>query len=408
MAEAAAAAATTAAATLTFKRSRIKPEVYKTTDGLIIVEDELLHFLSSRIKTLSQDEIVLLATNTFDTEGIEASKKVLFEMCPGTSQRNVAHKGLHKDANNIKLCLKVLNECGVNTPRFVSHYLEDLPPVSFTSIDTTCLLRRMEQLFTEVCSLKRVTQLQTEVCEQINGRVDLLERRPERAAGSDPGLEPASRKRSMESSCGMVLGTEPEKKRPRTPGNSAGPGVACEGTGRAASSCSPNGAAAMAAKRSSDPEMPSFSLVVKKGRPQQGTGNASSQKGQRIAGNNNGRARRPGAALVVGTSSVSSIKTVQTKLVSVFATKFCPELDAETLSVYLKEKLNREVTCHKIDSAHSRVGSFKVTAECKEVGELYAPDLWPEGSFIRRFYEPRRAVHASNTVQNGLMAGPSA
>ena len=55
--------------TPTFKRSRIKPEIYKTTDGKVIVEDELLHFLSARIKTLSQDEIVLLATNTFDTEG---------------------------------------------------------------------------------------------------------------------------------------------------------------------------------------------------------------------------------------------------------------------------------------------------------------------------------------------------
>lgn len=59
-----------------FKRSRMKPEIYKTVDGKVIVEDELLNFLAVKIKTLSQDEIVLLAANTFDSEWIESSKKV--------------------------------------------------------------------------------------------------------------------------------------------------------------------------------------------------------------------------------------------------------------------------------------------------------------------------------------------
>ena len=154
--------------------------------------------------------------------------------------------------------------------------------------------------------------------------------------------------------------------------------------------------------------------------PQQGSGIASAQKGPRSAGNTDGRARRKGAALVIGTSAVSSIKTVQTKLVSVFATKFCPELDAETLSVYLKEKLSREVTCHKIGSAQSRFGSFKVTAECKDVRDMYAPDLWPEGALVRRYYEPRSAgtpggakikvpaVHAGSNAQNGPVADHTA
>lgn len=52
-------------------------------------------------RTLSQDEIVLLAVNTIDSERIEASKKVLFELCP-SSQRNISHKGVQKDTNNIK------------------------------------------------------------------------------------------------------------------------------------------------------------------------------------------------------------------------------------------------------------------------------------------------------------------
>lgn len=69
---------------------------------------------------------------------------------------------------------------------------------------------------------------------------------------------------------------------------------------------------------------------------------------------------------------------VKTKLVSVFASKFTPDLDARTLSEYLKEKLGREVICQKIDTAHSRYSSFKVSAECNEVSEMYDSKLWPE------------------------------
>lgn len=30
--------------------------------------------------------------------------------------------------------------------------------------------------------------------------------------------------------------------------------------------------------------------------------------------------------------------------------------------------------------------------ECKEVDEMYEPQLWPEGIFVRRFYEARKTV----------------
>lgn len=37
------------------KRSHLKPEIYNTVDGKVIVEDEFLNFLAVKIKTLSQD-----------------------------------------------------------------------------------------------------------------------------------------------------------------------------------------------------------------------------------------------------------------------------------------------------------------------------------------------------------------
>ncbi|KAK9970037.1 hypothetical protein ABG768_028176 [Culter alburnus] len=157
------------------KRSRLKPEIYNTVDGKVIVEDEFLNFLAVKIKTLSQDEIVLLAAKMFDSDWIEASKKVLFELCP-TTQQNVSHKGPQKDVNNIKSCVKVMNECGEDIPRFVSHYLDELPPVSFDSIDVSSLLGRMEQLSAELCSMTH-TALHVNVGEDLRAiTVDINQR----------------------------------------------------------------------------------------------------------------------------------------------------------------------------------------------------------------------------------------
>lgn len=86
---------------------------------------------------------------------------------------------------------------------------------------------------------------------------------------------------------------------------------------------------------------------------------------------------------IIGTGTASIKQAVKTKMVSVFATKFDLSLDAATLSDYLKVKLGREVMCRKIESAHSRFSSFQVTAECND------PQLWPAGSFVRRYYEIR-------------------
>lgn len=126
-------------------RIRTKPDIYTAAGGKVIVEDELLNFLVVKMKTLSQDDIVLMAVNHFGSEWIENSKRVLFELCPST-QRNVIHKGAHKDANNVKSCLKLLNEVGENIPRFVSHFLDELPPVTFNSLDVLACLAELNIL----------------------------------------------------------------------------------------------------------------------------------------------------------------------------------------------------------------------------------------------------------------------
>ena len=92
--------------------------------------------------------------------------------------------------------------------------------------------------------------------------------------------------------------------------------------------------------------------------------------------------------LLEPTSTESNIGVVKTELVNVFATRFSPTLDAVSLRDYLMEKLETKmVTCRKIESAHSRYGSFHITAECNNVTDMYNPKLWPEGTYVRRYYE---------------------
>lgn len=66
---------------------------------------------------------------------------------------------------------------------------------------------------------------------------------------------------------------------------------------------------------------------------------------------------------------------IKTKQVNIFATKFSPDLEADTL----KEKLDREVTCWTSD----------ISAKCTDAAQMSDLVLWPAGTFVRRYFEPR-------------------
>lgn len=53
-----------------------------------------------------------------------------------------------------------------------------------------------------------------------------------------------------------------------------------------------------------------------------------------------------------------------------------------------------KVTCIKIDLAQSQYSSFKVPEESDDVRDVYAPDLWPEGALVWRFYEMHQSKEA--------------
>ncbi|KAJ8396792.1 hypothetical protein AAFF_G00013910 [Aldrovandia affinis] len=114
-------------------------------------------------------------------------------------------------------------------------------------------------------------------------------------------------------------------------------------------------------------QSPAWSKVVREGRRQKQVPENSAQQ-RHIPRTVKTPARHERKKTgIIGTGVVSNILAVKTKMVSVFATKFDLNVDADTLSDYLKEKLGRE--------------------------------LWLAGSFVWRFYEPR--------PPRGTVGGPS-
>lgn len=158
---------------------------------------------------------------------------------------------------------------------------------------------------------------------------------------------------------------------------------------------------------SPQPLSPAWSTVLKEGK-------RKPKKPQNVSvqpdpGGMQTRVRREQRKMgIIGTGTVSQIPAIKTKLVSVFATRFPPELDAKILCDYLIEKLVRSVTCRKIDSTRNRFSSFHVTAECNEVADMYDPQLWPEGIYVRRYFEARRPRDNCDSSTSGSVgeAGP--
>lgn len=342
----------------TLCHTRLKPEIYKTVDGKTIVEDELLNFLSMKLRTLSQDEIVLLAVNTFDFKSIEASKKVLFEVCQ-TTQGFIMHKGAQKDDNNVKSCLKVLNECGEHLPHFVSHYLEDLPPVTFTSMDVCSLLGKIEQLHADIGALRCALQLQGEVCSDlrvittdVNRRVSNLECAGDGTQKSEWLCRPCHRGGGQGQS--DVARKDLRGVFQPAPADHGGGNDPRLKDDALALPVSARGATAGVTT-----ESPKWTTVIKKGKPRLAGKAVTRLKTSPVS-------RKPGkGTAIVGTRVAGNhIKTVTTKQVSVFASRFSPDLDAKTLSEYLKEQLGLEVTCNRIGTSNSRFSSFKGIVSC--------------------------------------------
>ena len=125
-----------------------------------IVVNSLLWYVYQRMKQLSQVMIIKVILDYYNSEEIEAAKKLLFQHFPDQHkklQQKITRQGLHKDENNVKDILELFHEMSVadkfNPPIFAtadSHF----PSMDITNIDALALQNKVNLLRKEINTIK--------------------------------------------------------------------------------------------------------------------------------------------------------------------------------------------------------------------------------------------------------------
>ena len=359
----------------------------------MIVVDEMLCFLVCKMQVLDPDTLVRLITTTYKIENIEASKKRLFNLC-GTF-RNVQHKGEKKDALHVKDMIKLLQERGTDVPTFVCRPddLAKLPPITFDSIDVSALLSQMQKTQDEMALLKATMDSQSKVVKDlaaVNSGLDVRLTRMEKKYDDPFYRDNVLTQDNSEQTIPMsIAGNNKEGSCQQVDGKKTdGRGTWTEVMKRGRRDTAPVDKCQSRAKNTPTPQIPS--AAPQPVQPRTGTSRKKKRQG------------------VVGTVDTPDISTVKTKVVHMFATRFLPDLEAETLQVYLQKKLQIAVICRKIDTERKRFSSFQVTVECEDPKTLYDPNIWPNGAYVRRYYELRKHRGPGDPTGQGAEGGVGA
>ncbi|KAM3864896.1 prokineticin receptor 1-like [Diretmus argenteus] len=210
-------------------------------------------------------------------------------------------------------------------PMFVSHQLDKLPPVGFGSIDASALLRRMEQLSNEVSGLRRTMEAQADVNEDLTAATVAVNRRV--AALEESCTVNRGGKTAATTAAGALREEEAQRKAaPAQQAEMALPSPAAAAT-ESVQPCTPAKPPA------------AWSTVVNNGRKKPNNNGTPMMRPVPTQGKREQRKRPTG---IIGTGTESRISVITTKRVSIFATKFSPDVDADTLRSYLSEKLANE------------------------------------------------------------------
>ena len=336
-----------------------------------IIVDDLLCFVTNKMRTLPTDSIVQICTEFYDNDTIETSKKKLFELLPLGSLRLKFRTGEKKERKNLEDIIKKISECDTSDLEllwFVSKSL-NLPPVSFESIDVTSLLTKMENMEAQMMILQRglnkhvessagnlsITKNLQSTIDKLDNRLTAVENRsiPTQDCGQSIHFPPIITGHETTPKC--IEDDVPRSTYSQTLVNT----IVQEGF---TTVCSP--------KKQQN--------IRKK---QQSTAAAPNP----IASNT--RSKKPSR---IGNASNTGIKAVKRPIRSanVYATRFDPEMTTADLEEYLMNRLNIATKCTKLNSRRPDIySSFYIRAVCENPQVFMNPDIWPEDIYYR-WYKP--------------------
>jgi uncharacterized coiled-coil protein SlyX len=101
--------------------------------------------------------------------------------------------------------------------------------------------------------------------------------------------------------------------------------------------------------------------------------------------------RRPRQNCVVGKGQARATGlNGRGRFVSLFLSRFEPDVESNTVKKYVDEKFKVSFTCEKMKTRYDSYSSFKVEGYCKSTDAFFDAENWPEDILVRRFYQARK------------------
>ena len=370
-----------------------------------LVINELLCFVVNKSDCLPPEAICQLCLDTFNEDEIEKAKKLLYEHCDGeNTPRMVTRKGPKKKSQNMDDIIKLVHDNGSKLPKFVALNLQALPPVSFNSLDVSCLLHTIKQTQTEVSLLKDGLATQARTISDLFTMMGSGACATDSTGGAAAAVQtdggavtsaPSASSRTLSAGGELVQQTVNSVPQPAVVSQAgdvtekvagaampttvpvrriqAGGGTVTE-TGSAPPQTTPARSYAEQAE-----EWKKMGKVNGKLRAMPETGASQSSRGMA-----NHKPKPSGKKFVSGSVKQSGLQTVRkSKYASVFASRFDTSVSSEMLKSYLEEKLKLTVQVSPVRTRYDSYHSFHVMSQCDDPAVFMDESVWPEGAYVR-------------------------
>ena len=348
------------------------------TDNPNIVCSDILCYISHKIDIMVHDTLVKLCADHFNSADIESAKQIVYEW-PTVRKLGLRQgrrrQGGNKDRANIEDIVMALHKCHIGLPTFAATNLAALPPLDTNNVDFSYIISEFRAMRAEMSSLR-----QEMLSMRATARPDPVEwPKPAGNQLTARDLQPlqirlpelpvhATRTSAAAVMCPEDNSSESVISSSRPTNAIARPTLATVSRPDVRRNRSPDRPKTQRHARREDTD-DGFTLVEAK---------------------NNKKKKSKKTNAVIGTrDGPNELKTVDGRFVCVFVSRLSPSVTEEEVIRYVKSVHNLTAKCVKLNTRYDNYTSFKVEANCKSVDEFYAPENWPAGVYVRKFFNPK-------------------
>ena len=157
-----------------------------------IVVNELLCFLSNKVRSMTYDSLMKLCMDFYDEETVIAVKSTLLEhvIIPESDDKRKRRIGANKKASSMKDILSIFLELTLeDVPLFVANNLHNLPPLSMDNFDMSRVIHDMETIKLQMKILQEAQETSlaahVAICREKSPEIDVAAS-PTHSTGTPP------------------------------------------------------------------------------------------------------------------------------------------------------------------------------------------------------------------------------